>query len=144
MAAKYTAKTLSEIIFSDELNNLPDRTRILSAVFNNVDVSQRFLYGNFSISISETAQRTGTNLLLSILPEINGEYVSGGISVTPEDKYNVGEFTFDKSPNAKIDMLEKVHIPNSNFKVLLTNQLGVPLGMGNLLVFEKYSLEDIK
>ena len=144
MVALYSAHDAKEDILTTEMNSLADGANKMSAAFSNDASGERDLMASFILELATTSTRTGTNVDLYILPEVDTVYASGSDSVDPEPKYKVDSFTFDLATTAKNDIVRDVRLPNSNFKVLVQNNLGILFAAtGTTLKMERYNYEDV-
>lgn len=145
MAAKYAGHETASTVLSTELNSLADGANKITgtALSNDAATTERHLFASFSLSIAATSTRTGSSVHMYILPEVDGSFVAGGDSLDPEQGY-VGSFNFDLTTSARVAELRDVRLPDSNFHVLLMNELGVALAAsGNTLKMEKDSYVDV-
>lgn len=145
MASKHAAHSSATTVLSTELNSLADGgNKITStALSNDAATTERYLFGHFSLSIAATATRTDANVDLYILPEVDGTHVFGGDSLDPEQGY-VGSFVFDLATTARVAEIRGVALPNSDFHVLVQNNIGVALAAtGSTLKMEKSDYEDV-
>lgn len=124
MASKHQAHSLPSTTLSTELDALADGANKLSAAIDNA--TDRYLFGHFQLSLPVSTVKTGDTVEMYILPEIDGVFVSGGDTVDPEQGF-VGSFVFPLSVDAWVAEIRNVFLPNSQFKILLTNSLGVAL-----------------
>lgn len=145
MAAKYIAHGAVETLLSVEIDSLADGgNKITPSALSNDDVTERYLMGNFKLSLGATALRTGRFVDMFILPEIDGDFATGSDSIDSEQKNHAGTFSFDLSTNAREDIISDVRLPNADFKVLLVNNIGVSFSAAsNSLKLERNGYEDV-
>jgi len=144
MAAKYTGHSATSTVLSTTLNSLGDGGNkiTVTALSNDAATTERNLFGSFQLDLAATGTRTGSVVDLYILPEIDDIFIAGGDSLDPEEGY-VGSFVFDLTANARVAEVRRVSIPNSNYHILLINNLGVPFAAsGTTLKLEIDSYED--
>ncbi len=143
MAGKYTATTTATIL-TTELDSLADGSNKISAALSNDAITERDFIINLQLDLAATATRTGKNVDVYILPELDGVYVSGSDSVDPESKHYVGSFMFDLTTAAKVDEIQDIRLPNADYKILLQNNLGVAFAVsGTTLKSEVFGYEDV-
>lgn len=145
MAAKYEGHSTFVTVLSTELNSLGDGANKITttALSNDAATTERKLFSAFSSSLAATATRTGSSVHLYILPEVDGGFVSGGDTLDPEQGY-AGSFNFELSTNARVAEIRDVRLPDSDFHVLLTNEIGVAFAAtGSTLKMETDSYADV-
>lgn len=145
MAAKYTAHSSPVGLLSAELNSgtFDDGDNIVSAEISNDAVAERNFFMKLRLSIAATATRTGSSIQAYLLKEVNNIYVTGSTTVDPLKGW-IGSFEFTLDTLAGVDIIDKVAIPNGNFKILLINETGITLAAtGNSLEYEIDSYEDV-
>lgn len=149
MSSKYTAKDTAATVLSTELNSLGDGSNKITgaALSNDADSTERDLFADFSLSLAAqaSARSAGATVGLYILPEVDGVFAYGGDALNPSPNHYRGSFVFDASTSARVDILEGVRLPNSDYHVLLINETGQAFSAsGNVLALEVYpGYEDV-
>lgn len=141
MAAKYQARTAVEPIFTTELNGLTNGSRAISAEFSN-DL-ERTLFASCILSLGTTSAKTAQSVKMWVITEVGGVYQSGGVADAPTSGF-VNSFIFPKSTAAWKDIIRRVSLSNSKFKIVVENNTGVAFpATGNTLDMETTTYEDV-
>lgn len=141
MATRYTAKDSASNVLTTELNSLGDGSNKItgSALSNDAATTERELFADFMLSIATqgSARDSGATVDLYIIPEVNGTYAYGGDALDPARKHYRGSFEFDAATTARVDIIEQVKLPMSDYYVLVQNGTGQAFASsGNVLSSE--------
>ena len=145
MAAKYTAHSSPVVLLNAGLNSgtFDDGDNIVSIELSNDAVAERDFFMKLRLSIAASTARTGSSIQVYLLKEVNDVYMTGSTTVDPLKGW-VDSFEFTTDTAAGVDIIDRVAIPNGNFKILLINETGVTLAAtGNELEYEIDSYEDV-
>lgn len=149
MSSKYAAKDSAATVLSTELNSLGDGSNKITgtALSNDAATTERDLFADFSLSLAAqaSARSAGATVDLYIIPEVDGVFAYGGDTLDPSANHYRGAFRFDAATTARVDVIEGVRLPNSDYHVLLINETGQSFAAsGNALKMEVYpGYEDV-
>jgi hypothetical protein len=148
MSSQYTAKDSASTVLSTELNSLGDGSnKITGTALSNDASGERDLFADFSLSLAAqgSARDSGATVDIYIIPEVDTTYAYGGDSLDPSANHYRGSFRFDAATTARVDILDGVRLPNSDYHVLLQNNTGQAFAAsGNVLKSEIYpGYEDV-
>ncbi|NOR70968.1 MAG: hypothetical protein GQ532_14945 [Methylomarinum sp.] len=145
MAAKYTVHSSPVVLLNAGLNSgtFDDGDNIVSIAISNDGAAERDFFMKLRLSIAASSARTGSSIKAYLIPEVNGVYRTGSVTVDPLKGF-IGTFEFTQDTAAGVDIIDKISIPNCDFKILLINEIGVTLAAtGNELEYEIDSYEDV-
>jgi hypothetical protein len=145
MAYKHSALEAVFTALSTELNSLANATACsASSAFDNDSSGQRWPAAMVEIYIATqgTARSAGASVSLYIIPTTDGTNYGDGTDECLEN-YAVGHYSLDDATTARY-ITGRVHLPPTDFKVVLKNNTGQALAAsGNTVKFAEFTAEDV-
>jgi len=143
---KWTVKDTPETLMTTELNSLAVGDRNITAtVVSNDDAAERDLYGDFRLYLdTQATARVNPNVMMWILPEVDGTFPYGSGTLDPDTGLLEGAFGFDEATAARYAVMRGILLPPSDFHIILKNNTDTTFASSsNTLVLERYNIETV-
>lgn len=142
---KWEVPASPETILTTELNALGIGANKISGVISNDQSGELYLYADIELYVNSTAARgDDARVELYLLGLVaGGSYAYGGDALDPAPNTHVGDFQLDAgATTARMAVLRNILLPPEDFKLLVTNELGVAMAsVNNTLKIIRYNIQ---